>query len=315
MTLEAFTKRRMLLKIEPTEGVDSLPTGAVNAVLLLNGTSKIDGTVIERTLDRDVFGHDPFLISNFKGTVEGDIELIGNAVPGTAPGLSALLQISGLAETLDAVGPPASARYNPISVGIPSASSYSYHAGTLRKFTGTRAAISGVTFGIGKAPTAKVQIIGNATGDEAEAAAPVAVLTAFQAPIPVTTASWELTINGFPVSATELTLDFGTDLKIVEHSEDKVALISARKPTWSATFYRPALASLDVFALRKAHTPVAVVSTLDGGVAGQKVVLTIGTGQIEQIEDTDVEGFRAYKVTGRAIPTDAGNDEFILSFE
>lgn len=315
MALEFFTRRGVLLKTEATEGTDSLPVGATDGLLLLNGSSKVEATPIERVIDRDTFGHDPFLLSNWRGTIEGDVELIGNTAPGTAPKLSTLLQIAGLAQTLDAVGPPPKASYNPIAVGIPSATAYFYHGGSLFQFTGCRAALSALTFGIGKAPTARVQILGDATGDVNESAIPVIDRSGFQTPIPVTKPTWQLTINGFAVSATELTLDFGSDLKIIEHSEDKIALIAARKPTWSATFYRPAKASLDPFALAKTHASVALVSELTDGVAGHLTRLSIGQGQIESVEPTDVGGFLAYKVNGRAIATSAGNDEFLLEFE
>lgn len=315
MALEAFTQRRVLLKQETTEGVDALPVGATDGLLLLNGSSKIEATAIDRVIDRDTFGHDPFLLANWRGTIEGDVELIGNATPGTAPKLATLLKIAGLAQTLDAVGPPPVARYNPVATGIPSGTAYFHHGGTLVKLTGCRAALSALTFAIGKAPTARVQILGDATGDVDEAALPTVDLTGFQTPVPVTEPTWALTINGFAVSATELTLDFGSDLKIIEHSEDKIALIAARKPTWSATFYRPAKASLDPFALAKSHAAVALVSTLDGGSAGKRTRLTIGQGQIESVEPTDADGFLAYKVNGRAIATSAGNDEFLLEFE
>lgn len=315
MALEFFTQRAVLLKQETTEGVDALPVGATDGLLLLNGSSKIETSTIERAIDKPVFGHDPFVLASYRGTIEGEIELIGNATPGTAPKLAMLLKLSGLAQTLDAVGPPAFARYNPVSTGIPSGTAYFHHGGTLTKLTGCRVALSALTFAIGKAPTAKVQLLGDATGDVDEAALPTVDLTGFQTPVPVTEPTWTLTINGFAVSATELTLDFGTDLKIIEHSEDKIALIAARKPTWSATFYRPAKASLDPFALMKAHSSVALVSTLDGGSAGQKTILTIGQGQIESVEPIDGDGFLAYKVTGRGIATSAGNDEFLIEFQ
>jgi len=315
MALEFFTQRAVLLKQEVTEGTDALPVGATDGLLLLNGSSKVESTVIERAIDKPVFGHDPFLLSNFRGTIEGDVELIGNAAPGTAPKLATLLKLGGLAQTLDPVGPPIAARYNPISVAIPSGTAYFHHGGTLVKLTGCRASLSALTFAIGRAPTARVQILGDATGDVDEAALPVVDLAGFQVPVPVTEPTWALTINGFAVSATELTFDFGSDLKIIEHSEDKIALIASRKPTWSVTFYRPAKASLDPYALAKSHASVALVSTLDGGGAGKLTRLSIGQGQIETVEPIDADGFLAYKVSGRAIATSAGNDEFLLEFE
>lgn len=312
MPLESFERRGLLVKTEVTENTDSTPLAAADGILLLNGSSKLEADVIERAIDRPYFGGDPFVLTKFRGSIEGDIELIGAAVAGTASPLSTVLRMGGMAETLDAVGPPAFARYNPVSTGIISATSYFFHAGTLKKLTGSRAAISGVKLAIGDYPKARIQIVGNAT-DVEETALPSIALANFQTPIPATTETMTLTVGGFAVSGTEFTLDFGSELGLVEHTEARLSRISDRKPTFTTTFYRPAKADLDVHALWRTHSLVPIVALVDGG-AARLTRVTVGFGQIESIEEVEIEKDYGYKLTGRCVPF-AGNDEFLIEFE
>lgn len=311
--LESFTRRGVILKKEVTEGVDSLPTAATDGLLLLNGSSKIEATAIDRAIDRSYFGHDPFVLTQYRGTIEGDIELIGAATAGTASRLSTALQIAGFAETLDAVGPPAFARYAPISTGFASATSYFYHAGTLKKLTGARASLSGLIIKIGDFPKAKLTIQGNVDGDVSEAALPNIDLSGAQTPAAVTAETFTLSVNGFNVAGVEFGSDLGNDLGITEHSEGRMARIRDRKPTFNCSFYRPDKASLDVYALQKAHVLVPIVALVNGG-AGMVTRVTVGFGQIETVEEVELDTAFGYKISGRCIPS-VGNDEIKVEFE
>lgn len=320
MALESFKRRAVLVKAEATENTDALPIATADGLLMLDGSSKIEADVIERAIDRAFFGGDPFVLSKIRGSIEGDIELIGAAVAGSAAPIATALRMSGMAETLIAatVGPPATpaiTRYNPISTGIISATSYFYHAGTLKKLTGCRANISSLALKIGDFPKARLSILGNASGVVDEAALPVVSLSAFQTPVPGSTETMLMTVNGFAVEGIDLSLDFGSDLKIAENTESRLARINGRSPTFSATFYRPLKASLDPYALWKAHTQIPLIALVDGGSAGKRTRLTIGQGQIEGIEEVEQDGDFAYRISGRAIPTSAGNNEFLVEFE
>lgn len=315
MSLESFKRRALLVKAETVEGTDSAPVAATDGLLMLSGSSKIEADAIERDVDRATFGGKPFVLAKMRGRIEGDIELIGAATPGIAAPIGTALRMSGMAETLDAVGPPKFARYNPISTGIISASAWFYHAGTLRKLAGARGNLSSVALKIGDFPKARLSILGNASGAVDEIALPSVDFLAYQTPVPGSTETMELLVNGVAVEGIELSLDFGNALNIVEHTESRLSRITDRVPTFTATFYRPAKAALDPYALWAAHTLIPLIAKVDGGSAGKLTRLTIGQGQIESIEEVDQDGDFAYKITGRAIPTSAGNDEFLLGFE
>lgn len=311
--LESFELRALLAKIETTEGTDAVPTGVANAIQIMNGTVGVANEKLERPLDRPYFTADPFVPVGEYGFIEGDIELVGAAAAGSASPLSPILRASSLAESL-VVGPPALARYNPVSSSIASISAYFHHAGVQYKLLGARAKLSGLTIAIKKYPMAKVRIEGNCV-QGVEAAFPGTVdYSAFGAPMPVTTETWTLTVNGVAVEGLSLSLDLNTELKVKEHSEARIARISDRKPTGTIRFYRPSFGTLNPWTLFRNQTLVPIIATLDNGTAARKVKLTLGQVQLEEPKEVEEEKDIAYEIGFRALPSSSGNDDFTLEF-
>lgn len=315
--LERFKNRALLLKVEAAEGVDAVPVPATDAFQLFDGTSGLTSDKIERTVDRPFFTHDPFVNTNIRGFIEGGFEIVP---PATSPytgaskaSVDALLKIAGMAKTFVA-GPPIIVRYNPISTAIQSGTGYFYHAGTLYKVLGARANLSAISMEIGNYMRGQARIEGNCQQVD-EAALPAGLdYTAFTTPIANTTETMELRVNGFAVEGKKISVDFGSQMQTIEHTEARIARIRERKPTFSALFYRPAQASLDPFALWKAGTIVPLFGSITEPVTGLRSKLTV-RGQIEDVKPTDIDGDLGYEITGRCIASDAGGDEILLEFE
>lgn len=315
MSLESFERRGLILKLETVEGTDSTPTPAADALQILDGQSSLASDTLERALDRPFFGANPATHTKFRGTISGNVELAGAATPGTACPLSSLLQISGFAETLDPTGPPPNTTYNPISTAIKSASAYFYHAGTLKKLLGARASMSGIATSIGGYPMAQINIEG-ACDDVSEIALPTTFdYSAFQAPVPVTHDRWMMSVAGNNVEAVEFSIDLGNTLATKEHSEGLVSRITDRQPTGVLRCYRPLIATFDAYDAWKVGTLLALVSEVDSGTAGGKTRITVGTAQVDSVEETDIEGDLGYAINFRCIPTSAGDDELLIEFE
>lgn len=314
MAIESFERRALLLKAEVTEGTDSVPTAGTNAIQVLNGTSGVSSEKIERALDRPWFGADPFVNTRYSGFIEGDFEI----APATAPGnttnpLAPLLLVAGMAETLVA-GPPAQARYNPISASIPSASAYFYHSGTLKKLLAARANVSGINFTIGRYPMLKARIEGVLSGnDVTEVAVPTGTYTAFQAPEPITHVSSSLSINSVLVEGISMTCDFNNTLGMTEHTEGLYARIKDRKPTGTMKFHKPLKATLDPWALWRAGTVVTCFFRVVNGAATLKSELRV-LAQLEEPREVNEDGDYVIEQPFRCIPSAAGGDELILEF-
>lgn len=312
--LEYFKRRGLLLKIETTEGTDAVPTPALDAFQVFDGSSGIDSDKIERDVDRPFFTHNPFVNTNLRGFVEGGFEIVPPAGTLTAvskASINALLQTAGTAKTF--VTTPATVRYNPISSAIPSATGYFYHAGTLYQIVGGRSNISSLMMDIGSYLKGQFRFEGGCQ-QVLEAALPTGMdFSAFTTPVANTTESMQLTVNGFAVEGKGLTLNFGNSQQTVEHTEARVNRIKERKATFTSKFYRPARASLDPWALWKAGTIIPIIGTVVDPATTKQTKLTL-RAQIEDVKSTDIDGDLGYDITGRCIASDTGGDEFTIEF-
>lgn len=314
MPLESFRSRAMLLKLETTEGVDSVPTAALNAFQLFDGSSGVAGDVVERQLDRPFFTHDPFVVANPRAFTQGGFEIVPPAVPGDATAgiaaVDALLRIGGMARTFVA-GPPGITRYNPISSGIPSATAYWYHGGTHKQILGARAALSSIEMAIGNYLRGQLRVEGNYV-DVTETTVSGLDYTAFATPRVCSTESMTLTLDTYNCEGKSLSIDFGTEQRTIEHTEARINRITDRRATFSARLYRPALASFNPWTRWRAGTIVPIVAQhLETD--GRRTDLIV-RGQIEGINEVEIDGDLGLEITGRCIASSTGGDEFLIEF-
>lgn len=314
MPLESFRSRAMLLKLETTEGVDSTPTAALNAFQLFDGSSGVAGDVVEREIDRPFYSHNPFVVANPRAFIQGGFEIVPPAVPGNVTtgiaAVDALLQIGGMARTM-VPGPPAITRYNPISSNIPSGTAYWYHAGTHKKILGARAALSALEMAVGSYLRGQLRVEGNYV-DVTEATVSGLDYTAFATPRVCSTESMTLTFDAFAVEGKSLSIDFGSEQRTIEHTEARIKRITDRRATFTARMFRPTLASFNPWARWRAGTILPIVgSHLETD--GRRTDLTV-LGQIEGINEVDIDGMLGLEISGRCIATSAGGDEFLLEF-
>jgi len=172
----------ILAKAETTEGTDSVPTGASNALLVANCT--IDPWISQnakRDLVRGYFGGSQELVGPGYVRVAFDIELAGAGTATTAPPWSALMLACGYAGTAGASW----YEHNPVSTfgASSSASIYYYLDGELHKLLGARGSweMSGM---VGERPVLRFTFIGKDGGVTAAANA-TPTLTAWQTPVVV----------------------------------------------------------------------------------------------------------------------------------
>ena len=99
-----LTRRRLLAsKIETTYGVDPVPTGAANAILLSDlEVTPQDADFADRGLIRPYLGRSEQLPAGIRAMVKAGVELQGSGTAGTAPGWGPLLRGCGFSETLSA---------------------------------------------------------------------------------------------------------------------------------------------------------------------------------------------------------------------
>lgn len=311
---DQFDLRALLLKIEATEGTDAAPTPGADAMQIINGSGSLAAEQLEREIDRPFFGGREAVRINQVMNWAGDIELVGAAAPGEAAPVSPLIQIAGHAETLDVTTPGSEfTEYNPISTGIPSATSWWYQGGEVQKGVGSRAQLNQILLELNNFPRASLEGVAFPTAND-EAALPSADTSAFQQPPAIITDTASCSIDGTTVDGLSLELNMNSNVPLIGTTERQFTRLTARNPQGTIRVFREDRATLDIREIVRTGALVPIVWTV-AQTGGQSITLTVGQAQLFDPEFTEEEGVLVWNVPFRAIPTAAGNDEYLLRFE
>lgn len=320
--LDFFTRRGVAVKNEVVEGTDIVPTGASNGILMFDGQSGTEFDKFERVRDLPYFSGNPFLVSNERGFIEGDIELFAPAAPGTDVVINdAILAMAGLLSAkVSTVSVELSDTYSPISTAIPSSSAYFWHVDKLKKIIGARANLSQVGMEVGNRFKARARLLGSLASLIEEALPAVITYDSSPSVITYDTTVTNVQVDGgsdILVWAKSLYIDFNSDLRSKEYTSVRVNNISDRKASWSLRIARTALADFDPWAVRRAGSIfTANMAHTDSGT----LVSSLGIrGQIDAISEVDIDGDLGWDLSGPCLAstsaTAALGDEFYIKFE
>lgn len=315
--LERFTRRGLAMKLEVTEGTDSVPTPALDGIMLLDGTSGTEFDKVERPVDRPFFTGNPFGVANRRAFVEGDWELMPPPTPG-GPTTSdiygdVLLRTGGMTAVKDAINK--TTRYNPVSQAIPSASAYFWHVDNLKKIIASRTQLSGIRIAIGEHAKCRVRVQGRYTDVMTEVLPNIVLPTVEPVIATFENSTTHIAFNGGPdllVWAKELSIDLGSDLQTKEYTSLQTTAISGRQPTWTLRIARTDLADFNPWEVRDAseifEARIRTLNTLPTGLYTE-----IGIrGQIESISETDIDGDLGWELSGPCIASNSGGDEMYI---
>lgn len=322
--LEFFTNRGLLLKAEATTGVDPSPTPTADSFEILEGTSGTQVDTNDRVKDRAFLTNNPFTVSNKRAFIEGNVEIhppenAGAATENGSPIEPALLP-AAMAKVLDAVA--FTTTYNPISTGIPSVWAAFYHAGTLREINSARGNLTGLKMEIGTVFQSGIRIEG-LYNEIDEAALPTFNFSRFFEPdvsehnnsvssVTVWGKDGVKTVDALTLWSKLLSVDFGNQLTTKEYTELKQTGINDRTGTFTARFARTAKADFDPWATRDAGLTVQFEYQLKQ--ADGRYSKLIARGQIEEVNEVDIDGDYGIEVTGRCIASDSGGDDYLIEF-
>lgn len=315
--LEQFKKRGVAIKIETTPGVDATPSGAANGVMLFNGSSGTEIDKIERPVDRPFLGGNPFVVGGKRAYIEGEFELYPPATPGDVATSSAdcevLLLPAGMTVVKDAVAK--TTKYNPVSANMATASAYWYHAGTHKKVLGARNDLSNLSLAVGDRFKGNVRIQGD-YDTVSEAALPAITLPST---VPTTAKAsnteTNVTVAGGAdvlVWAKSLVVNLSNRIASKEFTSHKETGISERTPAFTLRIAKTALADFNPWAARddaKVFTARLRLTEADGRYSELGI-----RGQIEGVNEVDIDGDYGWELTGPCVPSDAGGDEFYVLF-
>jgi hypothetical protein len=315
--LDSFKRRGLAIALSGT-----LPTSSGHSMQILDGSSERQVDSVERNIDKPYFGNNPSSKKNRRAMIMGTIEITPPSAPGqpttgvasTAPALLS----AAMAQTLTADS--RLSEYNVLSTGLGLYEAIWWHSGTYVHVTKGRADLSEIKMEIGERFTAKWSFEGVYT-EVTEVALPtdfdysdfpVPTVAEFDNTTLILNSLGTAAITALHLRAKRLSASYGLEKGVKEYTEYKETRVTERKGTFTCLFARPDLDDFNPTAIRDSGEFITL-SFITRETDGRYSELFV-RGQIDDVKDADIEGDFGYEITGRLIPSSAGNDEVAVNF-
>ncbi len=276
MTVRYDKQQVILAKLEVTPGVDPVPTGGANAILVVNpSSSPTEGEEVRRDLALPNLGHQGVYITGVYGEVTFEVELAGSGTAGTPPAYAPLLKACGMAETVTAV---TKVEYTPLPIGTyPTVTIYYHKGGIRRRLLMARGTVV-FTLNAKGIPRMRFTFRGLVT-PTTDVAVPAADFAAFRPPVVVDAANTTLTLHGLTALGQSLTLDVGATIAKRDQMSQESIELTDRMSVGSATIQAGLAAEKDWDGIYRAGTRGALLCT-HGTLAGNIVEISAPSVQI-----------------------------------
>ncbi len=304
-----FNNRTIFVKDEVTQNTDSVPTGALNAILAKSMSfTPFEPDSEEREIVRPFFGNFETIIGAVYGTFEIEVELQGRGAGqlGVAPAWGTLMRGSGHAETIVAT---TSVTYSPISDLEKSVTCYYFMGGNLYKLIGAKGSPM-FSFPAKKRPIAKFKFMGLSVA-VAVASLQVVDLSSFKAPLAVNKANTVMSIHGYSAAMESFDFDGGVDNQYINRVNVEQVQMVGRKATAKIKIEEPLQSAIDFFDRAK-NVTLGAFSLTHGTVAGSKVGFTSASCQVVKPTQSDMQNIAMLDMDLKFMPSTAGNDDYAL---
>lgn len=289
--------RLLLVKVEATKGVDSVPTPALNAVCTRSFEPTKEQTNLDNICVKQTMGMKPHAIGKEIMQVEIEIALKGSGAAGTPPEYGDLFKACALVETIDS---GVSVEYDPISdiSAHEAVTIYAYKDGLLWKFlggTGTYTvteemdAITLINFTI-QSPYLEPTAVADPSG------------AVYQDVQPLVGNVTDVMNDGAVIKVASYGLDAGNDVQEHYVTGNHAFTVADRNPT--LTFTKDSIATVAEWTALSSGTTAAISSTL-GTIAGNICTITAVDGRRESVaygeraeRDLLDVAYRLYESTG-----------------
>lgn len=319
--MSRYTRNTTILaKAESSYGVDIIPTGAANAILVSEADFNPNYNNVSRNLIRSFMGASEELVGTKHNAMNFSVELQGGGTAGTAPALSPLLRMAGFAES--ALLTPSRVEYSPVSTAFESASIYYYADGVLHKSLGCRANVE-LSALIGEIPSLKFSVLGINGGTTAAAPAGVSYAS-WKTPLPVTEANVAEFLmgctyatgaftGGASVCSRGLSFNLNAAHEYIPTLGCEGVDISGRDPSGSVTLDLSAADEVTARTAVEANTLTSIGMRI-GNTAGYKTLIYLPYVQRTNPKYEDISGRLHVTFDLRIVPGPTGNDEVKIIF-
>ena len=301
-----WKKKTLLLKAETTAGVDSNPTGALNAVRASDVSITLEGQEISAPVDSDFYQNDDVAWTNRTYTFSGKILMYPSGAAGTPPNYASLLLASNHAEVTVAA---TSVTYTPVSGSSNTATIYLDIDGVLYKAVASKGTV-GFTNSIGSFTEMNFEFKGTYLQPVDGTVAPVTLPSG--TPLVNSKDNSELSVHGLLVDGIEFNLDTNQTNETRESTETFAVANLDRKANASMVCWADAIATFNPFAINEAGTQ-DVIYWQNGTAAGQIIRFELPKAQLGLPQPQDVDGVSGYGIDIIPKPN-TGDDEYKIIF-
>lgn len=307
---KSMKKMLLLAKKEVTEGVDSTPTAAANAILCRALMPEpITAEQVQRNLIRPYKGNSGSLTVGEHRKLTMEVEIAGAGTAGTAPAWGLLLEACGFAETIT---PGTDVVYDLVSEGEPTLTLYCYLDKTKFIITNAKGTVSFELNAKG-IPVMKFEFIGTYIAATEEVAMPTGVdYTKFKQPKTVgKTNTPVFSFHGLAAKASAFSINLANALAWRELIGYAGPTSPDRQPTGSVTMEMPSVAVKDWAEVVREGTTGACALT-HGTVAGNIVQFAMPATQCKPFSLQDDQSNAMINMPFDINPVD-GDDELSIT--
>lgn len=308
MAGKLYRKHAIAAKIETTQGTDSVPTPAANAMLVTNfAWNPLEMTAEMRELARAYLGHSESIVVARWITAEFEVEIAGAGAAGTVPKYGPLLRGCGFSETITA---GTNVVYAPVSDAFESVSIYCNIDKLLHKSKFAMGSVA-LSLDANKIPKFKFSYRGlflpvTDTTDWAP------VYTGFVKPLGVTPANSQLTLHGLAAVVDKLQLDMKNEVQYRSLYNFEGVQIGNRAPDGSISLEMTTVAAKDwLNTIGQAGT--GALAVVHGTTAGNIVQVDAPNLQLLQPKYENNQGILMLAANVQANPGTSGNDELVIT--
>lgn len=307
----------ILFKQEVTYGIDPVPTGTVNALLVSNlSITPFNAQNVDRDIIRPYLGASEQLVGTKYVQMGFDIELSGAGTVATAPAWGPVLMACGFAETLTATF---RTDYTPISTAFTSATMYYHDDGLMHKATGCRGNVV-FKLGINQRPVMSFNFTG-LYNTPTVVSNPSVTLTAFKVPQVITDANTgDITLGCTHTTGTAplltagtvfpsqgIEIDMGNKVDFNALLGGETVDLTQRSVTAKVMFDLDATQEAAAYAAVETNA-LTSIGLQHGTVANQKMLIFMPSVQRLNPSKGETNGKRLAGFDLRAVPI-VGNDE------
>lgn len=299
-------KQFLWAKVETSYGVDPVPVGTTDAMLVSNvKINPLNATEIERKVLATYFSHQGLVVADYHVQLDFDVEVAGAGAAGTAPKWGVLMKGCAMAETISS---GVSVTYTPATNNTQSLTLYLNIDGKLRKVSGALGNMK-AKFTAKGVPMMSFTFLGlySAPVDSLLFASSV---SAFLDPVGVSAINTTCSLHGVALPISDFSFDVGN--KNVFRS-----LINLQSVVFTDRAATGSVVMEDVLVATKAFDAICIAGTTGalalthGTVAGNKVQFNAPSVELHkpQLSESDNIEMLTMSMAFQAV---AGNDEFSI---